>query len=109
MIEVTEETKIFDGVDAHEFDMEYLIKHIDEPIRRQILEDYKKARRWDELQLENYVIRKVEENEQNQKLRELVEKKIKEPYPSMKTHWGDYVYKDSRDGELQELLDESKK
>ena len=37
-MKLTENTKIFDGVDAQEFDMEYLIKHIDEPVRKQILD-----------------------------------------------------------------------
>jgi len=27
-MKLTEDTKIFDGVDAQEFDMEYLIKHL---------------------------------------------------------------------------------
>lgn len=36
-MELTEDTKIFDGVDAQEFDYEYKIKDIDEPVRKYIL------------------------------------------------------------------------
>ena len=42
-IKLTEDTKIFDGVDSHEFPYEYKIKDIDEPVRKQILENQKIA------------------------------------------------------------------
>ncbi len=38
-MKLTEETKIFEGIDGNEFPMDCLIKHIDEPIRKQILEN----------------------------------------------------------------------
>ena len=36
-MELTEKTKIFDGVDGNEWPMEYLIEHIDPPVRKYIL------------------------------------------------------------------------
>ena len=38
-MEITEETKIFTGVDNAEFEREFLIKDIDKPVRKQILHD----------------------------------------------------------------------
>jgi len=37
---VTEDTKIFQGVDSSEFECDFHIKDIDEPLKKQMLDDY---------------------------------------------------------------------
>ena len=83
-------------------------REIAEQIKQQILNDYEKARTFDSLELEKDVLQKVKENEQNQKLRELIEKRIEEVEP-----YTDISLPERKDvtiyNELQKLLEESKK
>ena len=70
-------------------------------IKQQILDDYEKARTFDSLELEKDVLQKVKENEQNQKLRELIEKEVDADC--------DCEYGGCRHSMAEQVLKESKK
>ena len=110
-MKLTEETKIFDGVDAHEFEMEYLIKHIDEPVSRQILTDHKKAIEFDFMNDERQI--KLVQNEvlsfKNHDLNEIVERlktRIKELKEIRERGWGLTISGKDQLEEFQKILGE---
>ena len=84
-----------------------------EELRKQILGDYEKARKWDNYNYQLKVTFKADGsydfecliNKENQKLRELIEKRIE----YVKTHEDDYFEPQVMKSELQKLLEESKK
>ena len=96
MIEIKEDTKIFDGVDNAEFEKEYQIKDIDELVRKQILQDHEKAKNYDHYlrelhltsnksipiqELDNFIRGQAQEHIQAKKDRQIVkrlEEKIKD-------------------------------
>ena len=115
-MKLTEDIKIFDGVDNEEFEKEYKVKDIDEPVRKQILDDHEKARKLDEITINPQLLitdEKLKEitkwkvfYQQNQKLRELIEKLLEKSKTMTNQEW---EYEFDLTKELQQLLEGSKK
>jgi len=124
-MKLTEDTKILEGIGSDEFPIDIFIKDIDEPVRRQILENQKIVERYDnlmkansevvqqnisltQLQQENKQLKEDKQTLHDQNLKQVgeivnLEQNLEKALPLIKRHYPRY-----EESKLKEILSTNK-